>query len=274
MSLRPRFTSFCAAVLLGALLLTGDLAQAQSESPAVSGRSVAVPAGAFVRGTSPGLYDTDEMPQRSITVEDFSISATEVTVTEFAHCVADGGCTAGNYLTHDADPQCNYDAEPRADHPMNCVDWLAARAFCAWAGGQLPTEAEWEKAARGVDGRSYPWGERTPSCVLANFSDRDAGPGCGGYGTVPVAQHVDGESPYGASDMSGNLSEWVLDFYAPRYYAAAPDDDPPGPPTGVARVVRGGSWMDDAHVLRTSHRYLASPETASSAIGFRCVFED
>jgi formylglycine-generating enzyme required for sulfatase activity len=255
---------------------------------------VFVPAGSFLRGCAAAddsCFD-NEQPAHSIHLAPFWLDRTEVTVAQFRRCVAAGACTdaglgehagsrttsvvpgKGHNTTHFDPPApsstCNYTAQGREDHPINCVSWDQARSFCAWAGKRLPTEAEWEKAARGVDERIYPWGNAPPSCSHVVMAG-----GCGKGGTAPVGSRPGGASPVGALDMSGNVTEWVSDWYGVDYYADSPVRDPGGPPTGSFRVVRGGTWRNSVegklNALRNSNRYSYIPTAHLDYVGFRCA---
>jgi formylglycine-generating enzyme required for sulfatase activity len=262
--------------------------------PVPTGEMVLVPAGSFLRGCSPAddsCFD-NEHPARAIHLDAFYLDRTEVTVAAYRSCVAAGACSTEGLGQHSGsrttsvtpgqghnttefDPAasaatCNYTARGREGHPINCVSWHQAQAFCAWAGKRLPTEAEWEKAARGRDDRIYPWGNAPPSCSLAVMDG-----GCGKGGTARVGSRPRGMSPAGALDMSGNVTEWVSDWYGVDDYAGSPAHAPRGPSTGRFRVVRGGTWRNAVegklNALRNSNRYSYIPTAHLDYVGFRCA---
>ncbi len=236
--------------------------------PGADIRFVSVPAGPFVRGSTPDdprAYD-DESPQRTIDLDAFRIARTETTNREFAGCVAAGACRAPQSDGSGTPPR-YYSAAEYAEFPVVNVTWEDAAGFCQWAGGRLPTEAEWEKAARGTDGAVYPWGDSAPSCALANFNN------CVGEPSA-VGSYSSGASPFGALDMAGNVWEWVADWYDKGYYAAAPDTNPLGPSSGEGRVFRGGAWDDAAGLMRAAYRDAFLDRSFNLAlVGFRCAWD-
>ncbi|GAB4570382.1 MAG: hypothetical protein Kow0047_23980 [Anaerolineae bacterium] len=198
---------------------------------------VYIPPGEFTMGSPEGEGDGDEHPQHRVYLDGFWIMLTEVTNAQYARCVEAGACTPpdnGRWK----DPQ-------YADHPVTDVTWFQANEYARWVGARLPTEAEWEKAARGIDGRRYPWGDE--------WDDRKANTSEGGLGrTTPVGSYPAGASPYGVLDMAGNVWEWTSSLYEPYPYRA--DDGRENPEMPGRRVVRGGSWYDNQRSARTADR--------------------
>jgi formylglycine-generating enzyme required for sulfatase activity len=216
-------------------------------------------------------------PGRMVQLDAFSIDKTEVTVAAYGKCVTGGGCNidkirgfARPRRGHAFSLDCNWGQPERADHPINCVDYVQAAAYCKFAGKRLPTEAEWEKAARGTEPQSFPWGNDDPTCERAVMNAGRGG--CGTLASFAVGSKPEGASPYGALDMSGNVREWVADWYDHAYYQGGPTDNPPGPKSGSLRVVRGGSWADAvAPLLHVATRAAYLPHARSPYMGFRCA---
>ena len=194
---------------------------------------------------------SNEGPVHDVTLDGFWIDETEVTNAHYVQCVGAGECAASSY-----EDDSTYNG---ADYPVVGVSWNDADAYCNWAGGQLPTEAQWEYAARGPEGNRYPWGEEEPTCELAQYSD------CSLW-TVPVGSYPQGASWVGALDMAGNAVEWVNDWYEHSYYANSPAENPAGPESGVSKVQRGGGGPFDLRGAARSNNALFEVIN-----GFRCV---
>lgn len=232
---------------------------------------VYVPPGDFTMGSD----FSNEQPAHVVYLDAFWIDRTEVTVEQYDVCVAAGGCALPDGV-YPPDLSCNWGApwDP-GDHPINCVEWFRGEEYCAWAGKRYPTEAEWEKAARGADARTYPWGEETPTCDYTVMNDPNQdGSGCGLEHTAPVGSKPAGASPYGALDMAGNVWEWVNDQYDPDYYSVSPYANPPGPEGGDHgyRVLRGGNWLfGNPSSLSVTARIGAAPDLWLELFGFRCA---
>ena len=244
---------------------------------------VLVPAGNFTMGSNPGdlmtlcsqYYDdcnmdwfTAEEPVHTVHLDAYWIDQTEVTNGMYAKCVQAGACQPPSDPS--SSTRTSYYGDPQyADYPVIYVNQSDARAYCAWTGRRLPTEAEWEKAARGENGYTYPWGNSVPACSLANFLGSN-GAACAGD-TTAVGGYPAGTSPYGALDMAGNVWEWMADWYAPAYYGSSPSSNPTGPGSGQSYVLRGGSWLYDGYNLRSAKRGAGVPSLRSDNLGFRCV---
>ena len=233
-----------------------------------------IPAGPFMMGCDESAIadcGQDEIPYHQVNLSAYFIDRNEVTVGDYAACVDAGACTP----PVDPDPACDWGNPERADFPMTCVDWFQSQAFCNWRDKRLPTEAEWEKAARGGDARIYPWGDQVPSCQVAVvFDDVAGGRGCGTDHPMAVcSKSPAGDSPAGLCDMAGNIWERVSDWYGRDYYAASPSTDPSGPEAGQGRVSRGGTitMINRDTYLRSFNRYYHQPQATDVLLGFRCA---
>ncbi len=240
---------------------------------------VYVPAGIFMMGSSDrdALADREEKPQHQVILDDFWLDQTEVTNAQFVQFLNEKGnqiegdvtwldIESSESLIIEADeqfqPKTNFE-----DHPVTEVTWYGAKAYCEWAGGRLPTEAEWEYAALGLLREQYPWGEEF-SCQHTNAS----GPGCSGNRqTMPVKRFPSGVSWVEAHDMAGNVWEWTADWYQAEYYANALVENPAGPDSGEEKTLRGGSWITDMKYVRSTYRGHNIPNTSNQDVGFRCV---
>lgn len=223
---------------------------------------------AKTRGECESIWFSDESPPHLVTLDAYWMDQIEVTNAMYVLCVNAGVC-APPRLTGSELVEEYYDNPAYADYPVVYIPWKQADNYCRWAGGRLPTEAEWEKAARGTDGRIFPWGNARPSCSLSNYN-----PFFGGLcsGDVSAARsYPEGQSPYQILNMAGNVAEWVLDWYDPNYYSISPYSNPQGPADGLAKILRGGSWYFDEDFVRTTYRYKQDARYYYSFTGFRCV---
>jgi formylglycine-generating enzyme required for sulfatase activity len=265
-----RSLAACCGVLL-ATSLGAPLARAQAtDRSGVARAELACPSGSrlitggsFHVGTSIYQdYDANEQPRRAVSLrEAFCLDRTEVTVAAYRACVTSGGC-------QDATP-----AFGGETMPMTQVSWDEARRYCASMGGRLPTEVEWERAARGDDDRLYPWGDGQPTCARADVWT-DAEGACHGYGPSPVGSLAAGTSPYGIVDMAGNVLEWVDDAYVDNAWSVVDDVDPHiADPAAPRHVVRGGSWdYDVVNAPRVSARNGYPTHLRDDSLGFRCAY--
>jgi formylglycine-generating enzyme required for sulfatase activity len=234
--------------------------------PADGGVMVYVPAGEFTMGSNLGTIR--EVPVHTVFLDAYWIDQVEVTNALYESCVQAGACQPPNNLSSQTQPA-YFGNSQFAEYPVVYVTWNDAQAYCTWAGARLPTEAEWEKAARGTDERTYPWGNDLPNCSLAN-TWLSNGSACVGD-TNRVGSYPAGAGPYGALDLAGNVLEWVADLYGEAYYASSPATNPAGPDTGEGRGVRGGSWVTDDAVARSTHRISFAPDYRLNYLGFRCA---
>ena len=239
---------------------------------------VAIPAGSFLMGSTRQVdrnaYPA-EFPQRRIYLDAYEIDKYEVSALQFLRFVLatdrlpliDWRYDGGNFQ------------ESMMHHPVMHVAWYDADAYCKWAGKRLPTEAEWEKAARGEDGRVYPWGNQPAGLSRSNFGRtglsgpvRDRPERLMLYPPViSVDKYENAVSPYGVFQMAGNVSEWVADWYDAKYYSSGPDRNPPGPSQGTQKAFRGGGWVDSTPAVRAAQRNGADPNMKMNWLGFRCA---
>jgi len=287
-----------ASLIATTLLFSLTACQTPAPKPWGPSEMAVIPAGDFLMGSPSSDGFTDERPQRSVFLHAFQIDRYEVTNAQYeqfvkaAHHAVPTNPNPSATLWNDGQPF------PGSDiHPVVNVSWHDAVAYCAWAGKRLPTEAEWEKAARGTDARLYPWGNEW-SVKKANSASYWAGRTIefndtiewkafwmdgegarmskerglkGEVLTLPVGSLPEGASPYGLYDMAGNVSEWVSDWFEPYYYLRAPRENPHGPDGKLLKVVRGGSWLKPASSLRTADRDYGLPTDQQSGTGFRCA---
>jgi formylglycine-generating enzyme required for sulfatase activity len=225
---------------------------------------VTIPAGDFLMGNPEGIGRADEWPQRSVYLDAFAIDQVEVTNERYMAFVR---------ATGHRNPPNPYGAGPLASAngieqlPVVQTTWYDAKTYCSWVKKRLPTEAEWEKAARGADGRPFPWGNEPPTPERTTF-DREWD---GARTLHPVGSHPAGDSPYGIKDMAGNAREWVEDWYGEDYYRHAPDANPSGPEKGIVRSIRGGSWHSPISDVRASARGRGGFALQTHGTGFRCA---
>lgn len=219
---------------------------------------VYVPAGEFLMGRGDEGSGVDS-PQHAVHLDAFWIDKYEVSNAMYRTCMRADGCMG---LVSD---NIIYDKWVYRDHPVTYITWEQAQVYCQWAGRRLPTEAEWEKAARGTDGRMYPWGNEPPNPRLANFRESLI------HEAVSVHRYPLGASPYGALNMSGNAREWVADWYDLHYYLSTPYNNPQGPADGQERSLRSGSYNEDGREISITRRYRHQPYSAGLSRGFRCA---
>ena len=218
-----------------------------------------------------------EQPSHNVTLSAYMMDRYLVTAASYKLCVEAGRCTAAGTSAN-----CTYNVAGKENHPINCVDWAQAKTYCEWAGGRLPTEAEWERAAKGTTHRRYPWGDECPVswndvCTGPEWTAATAKANCyedyckdGFSNTSPVNQFPSGKSPEGLYDMAGNLWEWTSDWGL-RGYTSADENNPTGPESGQNRVVRGGSWGGNGNYLRAAFRSSVHPGYRNSDVGWRCA---
>jgi len=240
-----------------------DTPASKTVVPASSMEMVLVPAGTFTMGN--GNDDVNEQPVHSVNLSAYTIDKYEVTNASYAVCVDAGKC-APPLDTRSATRSTYYGDSQYKNYPVVNVTWEMAKKYCEWRGARLPSEAEWEKAARGAKTQTYPWGNSI-DCSKANYK------GCSGNDTSEVGKYKDGQSPYGVFDMAGNVWEWTADWYQENYYATLGDNvlDPLGPAAGDSRVIRGGSYFNTQKSVRTTIRNFSDPKINYPYLGFRCA---
>ncbi len=228
---------------------------------------VLIPAGSFWMGCNPAkakLCESNEKPGHEVSVPDFFIDKREVSVADYARCMKAGKCR------RPADGLfCNRNSKEKQEHPVNCVSWHKAQDYCKFVGKRLPTEAEWEKAARGVDRHLYPWGDDEPRCDKAVFDNGKTG--CGRKGTWPIGSKPLGASPYNVLSMAGNVSEWVEDPFHRNYQGAPKDGSSWEKPQMLNRITRGGSLGHPGIKMRIARRQETPPDIQMGFVGFRCA---
>lgn len=224
---------------------------------------IEIPEGAFFMGSRASMGKKNEHPYHEVWLSRYWIDKFEVTVGSFRqYCTA----TKYKYQWELMEPYWRY----HDDYPMVRVTWKEAQDYCKWVGGDLPTEAEWEKAARGTDGRTYLWNTDWDTSKCINFESSQGHPSKGGTCATD-------KSPYGVMDMAGNVTEWCRDWYDKDYYASSPKKEPSGPSEGKYRVIRGGNWGDLLGIpdsFRCAYRDRIGPKAAVFYIGFRCVYHE
>ncbi len=225
---------------------------------------IEIPAGNFLMGSLSGEGRADERPQRKVYLDEFSIDVEEVTNKRYLNFI---------HRTGRKEPPNPYGegllSQQRevALMPVVQVTWYDAVDYCRWAGKRLPTEAEWEKAARGENGSIFPWGSESPRTRPVNFERNWEGTKT----LFPVGTRPDTSSPYGVHDLAGNAREWVKDWYEPTYFANAPNQNPQGPNTGILKVIKGGSWHSFKADIRAASRGKGGFALKTDGIGFRCA---
>ncbi|GAB4499591.1 MAG: formylglycine-generating enzyme family protein [Anaerolineales bacterium] len=219
---------------------------------------VYVPEGEFEMG-KPGKPDGNS-PEHKVYLDAYWIDRVEVSNAMYEVCVESGKCTQP-FLEENP----YYGRWAYRNLPVTFISWFQAVEYCEWTGRRLPTEAEWEKAARGTDGRNYPWGDTPPTPRLANYAESLIGE------PVSVYRYPSGASPYGALNMAGNVREWLADWFSLTYYVETPYKNPLGPETGIQRSMRSGAYDADANEIYTTWRYKHEPQSAGLSRGFRCA---
>jgi len=250
-------TAYVAGVTEMRLAYRGNSMAQIRFSPKDEMGQIYIPAGEFTMGSNSGA-NAKSTQEHKVYLDSYWINQIEVTNAMYALCYKAGKCR------HTAHYDRYFDDPAYADYPVHYINWYDAKTFCTWEGGRLPTEAEWEKAARGIQDLRYPWGDIPPDNSLLNFNGFFQGP-------KSAYDYLTGISPYGLLNMAGNLQEWVADWYSADYYSNSPYKDPPGPTTGDLKVLRGGGYWDNATEVQTFYRFKHDPASAGEHRGIRCV---
>lgn len=264
----------CLGVSQPQLLNGGQAVSAVEASRGVDGAPmILIPAGPFTMGSHDGF--PNERPEHNVTLDAYYIDQYEVTLSLYRKFLEEGKHESPSTWDDEA-------ARTVGDRPAIGIKWESAATYCRWAGKRLPTEAEWEKAARGTDGRRYPWGDMQPFVDIANYNRGmwvseaitlvAVTSGLEGM-SVRHGLKEGGKSPFGIFHMAGNAAEWVADWYERDYYQKSSVKNPPGPATGEKRVLRGGSWADLPSALRVTARVSAEPDFEDRTVGFRCAMD-
>jgi len=232
---------------------------------------VEIPSGSFPMGVPPGDRDggRDEYPRHEVLLDTFWIDQFEVTNGRYIEFVKSAGHRVPQNPTNPTRNLWQGDSitESLAERPVINVDWFDADAYCKWAGKRLPTEAEWEKAAKGTSDRRFPWGNVEPTAKHLNYNQRWIGEKT----LMPVGSYEAGKSPYGVYDVVGNVWEWVNDWYDARYYEKSPSKNPTGPQEGTKKVIRGAGWQNETPTVRIFTRVDSDPTMRNESTGFRCA---
>jgi formylglycine-generating enzyme required for sulfatase activity len=255
--LKPLALALAGAVVLAVILYAFYSRKGNQFAGKDGAPAVLIPAGSFVMG------DDENSPRREIFIDAFYLDKFEVTVGRYAKFLQATGNVKAPEEWENVDPKSG------ADFPVVGVDWQDAENYCRWTGKRLPTEAEWEKAARGMDERKYPWGNDPPTADRARFAQPYQNP-VYKAGVAPVGAEAKGASPFGIFDLSGNASEWVADWFS-ESFPRSDVRNPKGPANGSGKVLRGGGWYDPPERITATRRMYASPTHRSDDIGFRCA---
>ena len=262
------------SVSLAGPLQAADSPQAAKPAGKDGAPTVLVPAGPFPMGVPPGDRDggRDEYPRHQVELDAFYIDKHEVTNRLYHQFVKATGHRVPQHPKNPSRTLWKGDqiSETVAERPVVNVDWHDADAYCRWAGKRLPTEAEWEKAAKGTEDRRFPWGNVEPTAKHLNYNQKWIGEKT----LMPVGSYEAGKSPYGAYDMAGNVWEWVADWYDDHYYEKSPAKNPPGPDTGTDKVLRSSGWAVETPLVRIFTRVKSNPSDRNESTGFRCAMSE